>query len=499
MKEQLRALAGARVSVKRGEEKTSHFAQHETTGGYAESNGLTVVGTFEDLDISADKYPTFKRPDLGPWLNDPEKAASWDVIIWTKVDRAFRSTGDCVDFAKWAKTNRKIIVFADDGLKLDYLHPADALDMQAMMAELFVYLGSFFAQIELNRFVKRAKDTHAYLRPLDRWAAGSPPLGFEVVAHPSGRGKGLATEPSGKKLLWEMAGWVFDGDSFTAIAETLNDRGELTGMDRCREHPRHTRWTVSNIIESLTSLRTQGVKMHKEKPLLRPDGSFVQLAPPTFDWPTWRKLQDAVAVRRLGGKRRVHSPNPLLGVGECGTCSRTLAQQFSKNKRNNTVHRYYRCSRTPRNCNGIFMVADQVDSLLEENFISECGDLPVTRRVFVAGEDHVEELAIVEASIVVLRAEADAGLLTTEEDKALYLSRLTGLVARRDRLAALPSRKAGWVYEATGLTYAEAWRASDKIQRRKMLVDAGVKFVIKGKNDWEVKIPSDIRNRLSCG
>ena len=75
-----------------------------------------------------------------------------------------------------------------------------------MMAELFVYLGSFFAQLELSRFKSRDLDGHRVLRQTDRWASGVPPLGYRVVDHPSGKGKGLDTDPEA------LVGWLgFEG------------------------------------------------------------------------------------------------------------------------------------------------------------------------------------------------------------------------------------------------------------------------------------------------
>lgn len=96
----LRALVGARVSVVQGPQKVSHLAQIETATKWAAAKGYEIVGTFEDLGVSAEKRPE-DRPDLGPWLTD-EGSAKWDVIVWSKMDRAFRSTRHCVDFARWA-------------------------------------------------------------------------------------------------------------------------------------------------------------------------------------------------------------------------------------------------------------------------------------------------------------------------------------------------------------------------------------------------------------
>ena len=233
-KQALRALVGARVSVVQGPQKVSHLAQLETASKWAEAKGYSIVGTFEDLGVSAEKRPE-DRPDLGPWLTE-EGAAKWDVIVWSKMDRAFRSTRHCVDFARWAEERHKVVAFADDGLTLDYRPkgPGAAKSIDEMMAELFVYLGSFFAQLELNRFKTRAQDSHRALRQMDRWASGVPPLGFKVVDHPSGKGKGLATESAGKDLLHEMASRLLDGWSFIRIAAWCNENGHLTNMDRAR-------------------------------------------------------------------------------------------------------------------------------------------------------------------------------------------------------------------------------------------------------------------------
>ena len=51
----IRALVGSRVSNVQGAEKTSHITQRGKGEAYAESQGWTVVGAFEDLDVSAIK------------------------------------------------------------------------------------------------------------------------------------------------------------------------------------------------------------------------------------------------------------------------------------------------------------------------------------------------------------------------------------------------------------------------------------------------------------
>jgi site-specific DNA recombinase len=67
----------------------------------------------------------------------------WDVLVFSKLDRLFRSTRDCVRFAEWAEQHSKMLVFAEDGLTLNYRGDRDRASIDGMMAELFVYLGSF--------------------------------------------------------------------------------------------------------------------------------------------------------------------------------------------------------------------------------------------------------------------------------------------------------------------------------------------------------------------
>jgi site-specific DNA recombinase len=364
-----------------------------------------------------------------------------------------------------------------------------------MMSELFIYLGAFFAQLELNRFQSRARDGHRVLRQTDRWASGVPPLGFKVVDHPSGKGKGLETDPEGKELLYGMATRLLDGWSFIRIAAWLNESGALTNMDRARvakgEEPKRRPWTVSTVIDALTSPRTQGIKMHLKTTVLDGDGEPIRLAPPTFDADTWKQIQDAAALRQLNQRTPTKSTNPMLGVGECGVCGASLAQQFTRRKSKSGQRmewRYYRCGRTPLNCNGVNIRADIGDELLEQTFLEQWGDARVTRRVFVPGEDHSHELEQVNATIERLRRESDAGLIVSDDDERVYLERRKALIDRRTKLEATPLRAAGWITEETGQTYAEAWSEHD---HRQLLVDPGIRFLLNaGKPlDVELRVP----------
>jgi site-specific DNA recombinase len=521
----LQAIVGARVS-RFSDEKVSHTAQLEAASRWAKQHDCTILATFEDLGISAD-IPPEERPGLGEWLK-PENMEAWQIIVFSRLDRAFRSIKHCVDFARQMEAHGKMLVFAEDGLQLDY-RPGAAKGLDKMMAELFVVLGSFFAQVELARFKERALDRHSQIRQTSRWASGVPPLGYRVIPHPSGKGKGLTIDTEGKKLLQEMSKKLLSGESFIGIAAWLNQTGALTNMDKARiangKPAKRKPWTTGTVIEALTSPKTQGLKTYKGQIVLDGEGESIRLGPPIFDPDTWTQMQAAAELRRIKQRQPLEVKNPLLGIGFCGCtgcescdgrqkgegiCGASLAQQISRRKKKTdgeqVTYRTYRCGRTPRNCNGISMNAGDAEEIAYGAFLEKFASEPVTRQVFQPGTDNSHELDRITESIARLRRESDAGLLVTEEDEAVYIGRMKALIERRTALEEEPNRKAAWIEVATDQTYAEAW---DTIDRRQLLIDRHVTFLIySGKPvphtglftpDWEYEGPAvdiDELNRI---
>ncbi|QKT07878.1 recombinase family protein [Gordonia sp. X0973] len=477
----LRCLVGARVSVLTGPQKVSQLAQIETGARWVAQNDGEIVATFEDLGVSA-SVPPPDRPDLGPWLRDPEKINEYDAIVFSKMDRAFRSTQHCVDLARWAEENRKMLVFAEDGLKLDYREDRPET-VDSMLAELFVYLGSFFAQLELNRFRTRALDSHRQIRQTTRWASGKPPFGYRICEHPSGKGKGLEHDPEQQEILHQMGADLIAGSSFTSLAVKYGWK------------------TTTNVVEALTLPKTQGWKTTKKgrEIVVDSEGEPIRLAPPTFDSDTWMQIQEAAARRRIT-RRRSATSNPMLGVGFCGRCGAGLAQQFHRYTLADGTpreKRYYRCARTPHNCPGTIS-ADTLDALLEEQFLDEFGDEDVSVREWQPGSDTAEELQRVEDQIRRLRSEQDAGLVVSDDDHLEYIARMKRLVDRRGLLQESEPRKAGWVHRSTGETFRSVWLklpeqngAADAVgDRRRMLEESGVRLELMSTNplEWRLRI-----------
>ncbi|WP_235680603.1 recombinase family protein [Mycobacteroides abscessus] len=468
MRQQLRAIVGSRVSHLSDQvettSKVSHLAQRAEGERWAKSRGYEVVGAFEDLGVSAGRTTPFERPDLGKWLA-PERLHEWDVLVFSKIDRAFRSTSDCVDFARWAKGNRKIIAFSGDGLVLDYLNPkSDSLDQ--MMSELFIYIGSFFAQLELNRFKTRATDRISHLRMTDRVSHGVPPLGFRTVPHPSGQGKALERDPEGYALLHEIKGKLLhENYSLTGLVQWLNETGRQTAVAKARKGD--AKWSVTSLKRTLTSERTQGLRMSGGKPVLDSQGIPIRMAEPTFTDDEWEQIQQALNQRSTSGRARYMTDNPFAGIVYC-VCGYAVAQHRRKSS-SGKEHTYVRCG---QGCRGAWKLAD-VHEQLDSSFLAAYGDQEMTRLVFVPGEDRSEELAGIERSITRLRWESDNDLV---DDEDLYQSRMAALLSRKREIGQIvvPAR---WERRGTGKTYQELW-ADPETDRRQVMRDARIRLVL---------------------
>ncbi|OJY42237.1 recombinase family protein [Pseudonocardia sp. 73-21] len=488
-----RAVIGARVSVMR-DGKVSPEVQRESGERYAAAHGWTPVGYFEDLDVSATVGP-WDRPDLGPWLG--ARSGEWDAMIFAKVDRAFRSASDCADVVKWAEKNRKIIVFADDGIVCDYTKDTDSIE--AMMSKFFLFLASLFGEMELRRIRSRTKGSHKKLKTTDRWAGGQPPYGYKVVPKPGG-GKRLAVDPVSSLVVQEAGRMVLAGMSMWEVADALTAAGHPTpaayvaaaqeGTDRKEKSKRRkaasTNWEQSSLGKILRSPATMGLKVTgrtvKDRTVARgADGMPVRMADPLFSDDDWGGIQ-ARLTERSRTKERNHGAAPLLGIVYCAGCQSRLYRVVNtatlKNGETRT-YEYYRCIKDaskPR-CAGHTFKADELHRWIDSYVETDLAEVPEVTRRFVPGEDHTKELERVITNLKEVREEKDLGLYDYDGGDAEYRERLVALTGQRRALEALPHRADEWIEEPTGRSYAEVYGGmTDPAQRRALLLTDGVRL-----------------------
>jgi site-specific DNA recombinase len=218
------------------------------------------------------------------------------------------------------------------------------------------------------------------------------------------------------------------------------------------------------------------------------------MAEPTFTDEEWDRIQAALGDRTASGKARHITPNPLAGIGYC-ICGYSLARHRRKSS-SGKLHTYVRCGRPMYGCRGAVKLQD-VELLLEEQFLDAHGDREMVRMVLVPGEDRSQELVQTEQSLERLRWESDNGLV---DDEALYKSRLTALVALKKELTANTVVSARWDKVGTGKTYRELW-SDETTDRRQVLRDSGIRLVLhcppRGTTTqtkvmpWEIQTPDD--------
>ena len=168
--------------------------------------GAAYVYIAEDLDVSATKHAPFARPDIGPWLTEPEKIAQYDQIVIWKLDRFCRSAKDMRDMLSWADEHGKRLIFQKDNLVYD----PNASGIGRAITDAIITLVAAFAEIEALNTSIRVKSLHAYLRENKSWGGGPLPLEYELKKE--GKRKILAKSRKSYPVYEEIESRLLSGE-----------------------------------------------------------------------------------------------------------------------------------------------------------------------------------------------------------------------------------------------------------------------------------------------
>jgi putative DNA-invertase from lambdoid prophage Rac len=205
----------ARVST--DDQQTSVSAQVLRLKEFAAAEGKEVAGLYVDEDVSGAK-PLKLRPK-GKLLWDATEPG--DVVVFTKVDRAFRSLTDAVTTLEvWQQLGVSVRIL-DTGM--DLATPAGQLFFSQLVG---------FAQFERALLGQRLKEAVAQCRREERPFANFRPFGWKVA----GSGKQKRFEPlSEERALGERVIQMReDGQSWCEIA-TLFYRERITKPGRAKK------------------------------------------------------------------------------------------------------------------------------------------------------------------------------------------------------------------------------------------------------------------------
>lgn len=430
-----------------------------------------------DLDVSASKVSPFKRPQLGPWLN--ERNDEFDALLFWRLDRAVRSMSDLNELLAWAKEHKKLIIFCEGpGSDLDLDMTKNKLSPITVMILTVV---AFAAELESMAISERVTSTQKYLRQQGLWRGGPLPYG-RIAVKQDGGGWKLARDPQTYPILREIVERTLEGESALVIAHDLNERGIPTWTDP--DGTKGRRWSHATIIRMLKGKDLLGEATHNGEVVRDEAGKPILRSDPLVTEEEWASIQ-AILRDRAYSRTRVQSPNLVLDVAFCAACGQKIYKQENFKKANGVTYRYYHCfGRTKRlsavHCTQKGIPVQLIDERIDALVVHKIGDLEVKRKEYRPGEDNSEELTQVTRLLDELEEEQDLGLIRSRE---IYLRRKQTLMERYNSLSATPIVKAGWNWVSTGKTYAEVWPDLDASAKRQLLLDAGLRIYLGRGND----------------
>lgn len=187
--------AGLYVRVSTEEQALRGFsieAQIDALKEYCKKNGIKVVDVYSDEGISGAK-PPLKRPALKRLLDDVE-AGKIDVILFTKLDRWFRSV----------KEYFKVQDILDDN-KVEWNAIQEDYDTSSANGQMAVTIFLAVAQNERDRTAERIKVVLEHKRKNKEACFGGQAIPFGYAKEPDENGKmRLVKDPKTKQACQEF-------------------------------------------------------------------------------------------------------------------------------------------------------------------------------------------------------------------------------------------------------------------------------------------------------
>ncbi|WP_313822323.1 recombinase family protein [Citricoccus sp.] len=464
------------------EESTSLVRQEADLRAHADREGWAVTDVLVDDGISGRKARA-KATEAVRRLADGEA----DVLAAWKLDRFTRQGWDGLGELSEALATRKA---AGDPALFYTLH--DNMRSDDSTFRLIAGVLSEVARTEAENTVARVVSHIAYQRNVARrWSGGPIPFGYQSAPAQDGKGRVLVPDPIEAPIVAEVAAWLVARVTLSDCARRLRDRGVPTAGSparraRQRGEPvdglEHGTWKPSTIRRAWTAEHLLGRYKYHGRYVLGDDGLPLEVWPPLVDRATLHAVRAAVdwhapGTRSPDSPRRKRAARLLSGVAYCAQCG---AKMYVTTNGGRVIYAC-RAGMQGNDCTGQKMLAERLEAVVAEQFLSVVGDTPElveadpTADVAAAAG----ELADVQAALT----ESTAALMDDDADTEALLARIAGLKGRRAALRSTPGTRAG-ESKATGRTLREAWSAEDvPVAARRDLLLTAIDHVIVSKSD----------------
>ncbi len=483
-----------------------------------------VVGVAEDLDVSAGTTSPFDRPELGRWLArdfDPSAVPGpenrvpvpFDVIVFSRLDRLVRSVPHLWRVLEWAKANKIVLVSASE----------KDFDLSSKFGQAIVSLIATVAELELDAIRERNSNAFRHNFSAGKWRGGVPPWGYAPEKDEHGNWR-LVQDPAQVKVIREVVERVMAGAPLRQIAHDLTKRKVLTPKDRFAQiqerEVKGYEWHSGPLKRSLSSPTLLGQVVTREpvvdengqperdakgKKVFGPetvvrteDGSPVVRAEPILSRAEFDRLQVELKSRENRKEPTMRSNGLLLRVIYCGVCGRPAYRLKGGKGRADR----YRCASAQYKdrCGNLTVTSEDADKAVEGAVLALLGDSERQEREWDAGEDHAAELETIDAQLVDLAEVIASGAFSKGTPaRAKVDSRISALSVRREELAAIKSRPAGWVLRGTGELFSDWWERQSPVEKNVYLRSMGVKASFKRGTEQDFSIELGSLNSMLAG
>jgi DNA invertase Pin-like site-specific DNA recombinase len=207
----------ARVSTTRqADEGVSLATQERVIAGYAQMLGVSVDKVFIERGVSASVKPMATRLEGAKLLAALEPG---DVVITSRLDRAFRSAKDALNVLEDLQKRRISLHMVDLG---------GDVTGNGISKLVFTILAAV-AAAESDKISERVSEIKADERNRNRHLGGSVPFGYKAIptTTPDGKVKGadLVADPGEQRAIARIKALRAQGKSLRAISAVLKDQG----------------------------------------------------------------------------------------------------------------------------------------------------------------------------------------------------------------------------------------------------------------------------------